>query len=146
MGFDPIGLPKCLTNDYVYNIFSASSSRVSFSCHLCLHHPFSNRRLWKGHSYLVHGLRSADVTRLGSVRLTESESSHAEVDVSDKHSEEIAGSTFYEDVSDDASDDTLKFDSNVAAMPDSTVARISCCEETVETLQDVVDAVNSASR
>ena len=35
----------CIANDYVFNLFSASSNRNLLSCHLCGHPPFSSRRL-----------------------------------------------------------------------------------------------------
>ena len=51
--------PRHLTDDYVFNLFSASSSRNQLFCHLCGHPPFSSRRLWKGHLYMIHGVSSA---------------------------------------------------------------------------------------
>ena len=67
--------PKHLTNDYVFNLFSASSSDCSvFTCHLCQRPPFTSRKLWKGHLFLVHGVRSAQSRSFNSVHPTNNES------------------------------------------------------------------------
>ena len=57
--------PKHLTNDYVFHLISASTSSCPLlKCHLCLHQPFKSRKLWKGHLFLAHGVRSAQSQNL----------------------------------------------------------------------------------
>ena len=66
--------PLCIANDYVFNLLeghqvSANASTL-FRCHLCEHSPFLSQKLWKGHLFLVHKVKSADVTRNKSVDTT----------------------------------------------------------------------------
>ena len=58
--------PQHLINDYVCNLFSASSDRNALKCHLCPHLPFASRKLWKGHLFLVHGIKSANAREVPS--------------------------------------------------------------------------------
>ena len=58
--------PKHLTNDYVCNLFSASSNPAALKCHLCLHPPFTCRKMWKGHLFVVHGVKSAKAREISS--------------------------------------------------------------------------------
>ena len=58
--------PKHLTNDYVCNLFLASSNPAALRCHLCLHPPFACRKMWKGHLFVVHGVKSAKTKEISS--------------------------------------------------------------------------------
>ena len=66
--------PLYIANDYVFNLLeghqvSAKDSTL-FRCHLCEHPPFLSQKLWKGHLFLVHKVKRADVTRNKSVDTT----------------------------------------------------------------------------
>ena len=58
--------PKHLANDYVCNLFSASYDPAALRCHLCLHPPFACRKMWKGHLFVVHGVKSAKTKEISS--------------------------------------------------------------------------------
>ena len=90
-----------MTNDYVFNMVSASSNRVGLTCHLCGHPPFSSRRLWKGHLFIVHGFRSTLAPHGGSVDVTSVDSV-----LMDRQPVPANESAVYEDASDDMSEES----------------------------------------
>ena len=98
--------PKHLTNDYVCNLFLASSSsdQAVLSCHLCAPAPFASRPLRKGHLYMMHGMKSADVTSLESIHRTRDAPSHPEVDKPCQSLDKPPAVVAYEDISNDASE------------------------------------------
>ena len=51
--------PVRIANDYVFNLLSDNQKANALWCHLCGHPPFTTRRLWKGHLFVVHGVKSA---------------------------------------------------------------------------------------
>ena len=51
---------------YVCNLFSASSNPTALKCHLCLHSPFTCRKMWKGHLFVVPGVKSARAREISS--------------------------------------------------------------------------------
>ena len=55
--------PSRIANDYVFNLLTEQQKLTVLSCHLCGHPPFSNRRLWKGHLFVVHRVKSTHLPR-----------------------------------------------------------------------------------
>ena len=99
--------PKHLTNDYVFNLVSASTSSCPLlKCHLCLHQPFKSRKLWKGHLFLAHGVRSAQSQNLDRehvpvckpVEVDHTISSHSDMPVLEDISEDESVEPFRESV------------------------------------------------
>ena len=134
--------PRHLTDDYVFNLFSASSNRGQLSCHLCGHPPFQSRRLWKGHLYIVHGVSSAlavtdpssvaSSANPGSVCVTPVIPSSPPVGVSSKCEDlPMKTASAYEDISDEES----------SARGEAVVCRVSCHDSGLDVLADPEEAV-----
>ena len=69
MGFVPVeslGSRNILLMTMFVIYFSASSNPASLRCHLCLHPPFACRKMWKGHLFVVHGVKSARTKEISS--------------------------------------------------------------------------------
>ena len=113
--------PKYLTNDYVCNLFSASSKNVGLICHLCPHAPFGSRKLWKGHLFLVHGVKSAKAQEVSPVTSVKNAASIG----ADRHSV-LESMPVLEDISDAEVEGSLMNDRGCAM-----VASISCDSPTV---------------
>ena len=103
------------------NLFSASSKNAGWIWHLCPHAPFSSRKLWKGHLFLVHGIKSAKAQEVSSVVSVDNVTSIG----TDKHSM-LKSMPVLEDISDAETEGSLMNDKGCA-----TVASISCDSPTV---------------
>ena len=65
--------PLRIADDYVFNLLEGDPVSVKESpvrCHLCLHPPFLSQKLWKGHLFLIHNVKSAEVPRNKSIYTT----------------------------------------------------------------------------
>ena len=91
------------------------------TCHLCPHAPFSSRKLWKGHLFLVHGIKSAKAQEVSSVVSVDKVASIR----TDKHST-FEDMPVLEDISDAEAEGSSINDSRCAV-----VASVSCDSPTV---------------
>ena len=134
--------PRHLTDDYVFNLISASSNRNLLSCHLCGHPPFSSRRLWKGHLYVVHGISSALAVSGSSSVASDVDPGHVSGAPVSKSSQPAKNSSMcegmpgktssaYEDISDE----------EASAGREAVVCRISCQESGSKVLEDAEEVV-----
>ena len=88
--------PRHLIHDYVCRLFSAAAESKTLKCHLCLHPPFSCRKLWKGHLFVVHGMKSARTREIESKPPT-----NVSAPIETVHRSSKTADVVFEDISED---------------------------------------------